>query len=535
MPVIYPMLPDETCSFLAIDFDDDGWKKDITIIREVCNEFDIPVAVERSQSGNGAHIWFFFEEPVSASLARKFGTGLLTFSMNRRHELKFKSYDRLFPSQDTLPKGGFGNLIALPFQKSARKHQNSEFIDEKFYPYSDQWAYLSEIKKISENRIGSLIAELCQGHELGQLKIDKEEDQKPWETVKKVSLDKTDYPDAISIVRSNMLFIPKKGISEKGQNHLKRIASFKNPMFYKQQAMRLSTYGYPRIITCAEETKDYLCLPRGCEEELTAEFKSLKVECQFIDKTNHGRVIDVEFNGQLRGEQTLAIEKLLSNDIGILSGTTAFGKTVVAIKLIAQRKVNTLILVDRIGLLNQWMDRLKQFLVINEVLPEADNPAIKKRGRKKKSNIIGQLGAGKNTLNGIVDIAVMQSMGRMGEVKDCIKDYGMIIADECHHAPAFNYENILKTANARYVYGLTATPTRKDGHHPILLMQCGPIRYRDDPKKQAENRPFDHFVIPRFTSLRMPFDRMKKNYPLMMHTPRYQEMISGISKLLKMF
>ena len=511
---IYPMLSDETCYFLAMDFDDDGWQKDISIIRETCNEFGIPVAVERSQSGNGAHTWFFFESPIPASLARKFGSALLTFSMSRRHKLKFKSYDRLFPSQDTLPKGGFGNLIALPFQKSARKNQNSEFIDEHFYLYPDQWSYLSTIKKISEAQIGSLIAELCGGHELGQLKIDEENDQKPWETVKEVSLDKNDYPDRIEIVKSNMLFIPKNGFSEKGLNHLKRLASFKNPMFYKQQAMRLSTYGHPRIITCADETKGYLCLPRGCEEELAAGFNSSKVKCKIIDKTNHCKKIDVEFNGELRDElQYSALEKLLSNDIGILCGTTAFGKTVVAIKLIAERKINTLILVDRISLVNQWIERLNQFLIINEVLPE-ETETNKKRGRKKKRPIIGQLGGGKNTLNGIVDIAVMQSLGRKGEVKDCIKDYGMIIADECHHAPAFNYENILKTANAKYVYGLTATPTRKDGHHPILLMQCGPIRYRDDPKKQAENRPFDHFVIPRFTSLRIPFDRNEKDFSI---------------------
>ncbi len=504
---VYPMLSDETCCFLAMDFDDSGWQGDVSIVRETCDEFKIPVAVERSQSGNGGHIWFFFEDRISAPLARKFGTALLTFSMNRRHEIKFKSYDRFFPSQDTLPKGGFGNLIALPFQKVSREKHNSEFVDESFNPYPDQWAFLSTIKKISEDQIGPLIASLCQGHELGELKIDEEEEQKPWETVKKVRLNKDDYPSELEIVKSNMLFIPKNGVSEKGLNHLKRIASFKNPMFYKQQAMRLSTYGYPRIISCADETKDYLCLPRGCETDLVNELKPMGVDLGIIDKTNHGKIIDVKFNGQLRDEQAIALDRLLQHDIGILSGTTAFGKTVIAIKLIAERRVNTLILVDRVSLLSQWSDRLKQFLIINEILPETDNSAVKKRGRKRKISIIGQLGAGKNTLNGIVDIAVMQSLGRMGEVRDCIKNYGMIIADECHHAPAFNYENILKTANARYVYGLTATPTRKDGHHPILLMQCGPIRYRDDPKKQAANRPFDHYVIPRFTSLRIPFDR----------------------------
>ena len=296
-------------------------------------------------------------------------------------------------------------------------------------------------------------------------------------------MDKNDLPPMIEIVRSNMLYIPKKSISEKGLNHLKRLASFKNPMFYRQQAMRLSTRDHNRVITCADVTKDYLCLPRGCEIDLSKELKALGVKVRFMDKTNHGMKIDVEFNGQLKEEQSVALERMLSHDIGILSGTTAFGKTVVAIKLIAERKVNTLILVDKVSLLNQWIDRLKQFLIINESLPEVIDSKTKKRGRKKKISTIGQLGAGKNTLNGIVDIAVMQSLVRMGEVKDYVKNYGMIIADECHHASAFSYESILKAATSGYVYGLTATPTRKDGHHPILFMQCGPIRYRDDPKK----------------------------------------------------
>jgi superfamily II DNA or RNA helicase len=312
-------------------------------------------------------------------------------------------------------------------------------------------------------------------------------------------------------VKANMLYVPKAAISHKTLNRLKRLATFKNPMFFRQQAMRLTTYGHPRVISCADDTMDYLCLPRGCEIDLSTEFGQFGVDVHFIDKTNHGKKIEVEFNGQLRDEQPLALEQLLHHDTGILSGTTAFGKTVVAIKLIAERKVNTLILVDRISLLSQWKDRLSQFLIVNETLPKMPIQAGKKRGRKKKSSVIGQLGAGKNTLSGIVDIAVMQSLSRMGEVKEYVKNYGMVIADECHHAPAFNYENILKTTNAKYVYGLTATPTRKDGHHPILLMHCGPIRYRDNPKKQAEKRPFDHYIIPRFTSLRIPLDSTEKN------------------------
>jgi superfamily II DNA or RNA helicase len=507
---IYPMLPDETCHFLAMDFDDAGWQDDVTTVRAVCAEFDIPVAVERSQSGNGGHLWFFFENRLPAALARKFGAAILTFSMNKRHEIDFKSYDRLFPSQDTMPKGGFGNLIALPFQKSARKNHNSEFINESLESHSDQWAFLSSIRKISKDRIEDLIQKLCHDHELGVLKIDEEETHKPWET-HSVSLQKSDFPKQIEIVKANMLFIPKNNISQRALNRLKRLASFKNPMFYQQQAMHLSTYGHPRIISCADETKEYLCLPRGCETDLFAELTQYGIDVHLIDKTYCGKKIDVAFNGHLRDEQPLALKQLLNHDTGILSGTTAFGKTIVAIQLIAKRKVNTLILVDRISLLKQWRERLSDFLIINETLPEMATTSGKKRGRKKKPSVIGQLGAGKKALSGIVDIAIMQSLSRRGEVKNFVKDYGMVIADECHHASAFSYESILKTTNARYIYGLTATPTRKDGHHPILFMQCGPIRYRDNAKKQAEKRPFDHYILPRFTSLRIPLNSDEKD------------------------
>ena len=498
---MYPMLPDETCFFLTIDFDDGNWQKDISALRNVCEEFNIPVTVERSRSGNGGHLWFFFENPIPALLARKLGTAILTYAMSKRHEIKFKSYDRLFPSQDTLPKGGLGNLIALPFQKTARKDSNSEFVDENFESFSDQWAFLSTLRKISKSEVENLIIELCKGNELGELKAEEEE-QKPWDKTKPVTkLNKSDFPKHIEVVKANMLFIPKAGISQRALNRLKRLASFKNPVFYRNQAMRLPTFGHPRIISCADETEKYLCLPRGCDGDLCAFFENIKIDVNFIDKTNSGKPIKVEFNGQLRGEQPLALEQMLQNDTGILSGTTAFGKTIVGIKLIAEKKVNTLILVDKISLLSQWKEKLSQFLIFNEKPPETGT----KKGRKR--SIIGQLGSGKNTLNGIVDVAIMQSISRQGEVKDCVKNYGMIIADECHHASAINYENILKTTDAKYVYGLSATPNRKDGHHPILFMQCGPVRYRDDAKEQAEKRPFDHYIIPRFSPLRSPMDK----------------------------
>lgn len=282
---IYPMYLDETCYFLAIDFDDGEWQKDVTTLREVCSEFKIPITVERSRSGNGAHMWFFFESPIAASLARKFGSALLTYAMSKRHEITFKSYDRFFPNQDTMPKGGLGHLIALPLQKAARKDNNSVFIDEHFQPFDDQWAFLASIQKLPEDDIEILISKLCQGNELGVLKKDEEEAQKPWET-SRIKLLKDDFPQCIEIVKANMLFIPKLSISQRALNHLKRLAAFKNPEFYKAQAMRMPTFDKPRIISCAEETAEYLCLPRGCEADLKAVFEGLGIEVCWIDKTN---------------------------------------------------------------------------------------------------------------------------------------------------------------------------------------------------------------------------------------------------------
>lgn len=249
--------------------------------------------------------------------------------------------------------------------------------------------------------VESLISKLCNGNELGVLKKDdQEEPQKPWET-NTVKLLMNDFPQSIKIVKANMLYIPKAGISQRALNQLKRLAAFKNPVFYKAQAMRMpiNKNKIPRIISCSDETLDYLCLPRGCEADLKAFFSELKIEPEFINETNHGKSIDIEFKGSLRDEQLRALDELLKHDTGVLSGTTAFGKTVVAIKLIAERKVNTLIIVDKVNLVTQWKNRLTEFLTINEVLP--DRIEVAKRGRNKANSTIGQLGAGKNNLNGI--------------------------------------------------------------------------------------------------------------------------------------
>lgn len=509
---MYPMLPDETCYFLAIDFDDEGWQKDIKALRDICIKKNIPIVVERSQSGNGAHAWFFFKDRISAADARKFGTLLLTNAMSERHEIKFNSYDRLFPNQDTLPKGGFGNLIALPLQANARKHNNSVFIDENFQPYTDQWSFLSNIRILSDEDIDTYISQLGGSNELGDLRQSDDEDIHPWERKRSDSkLNKADIPDAVYITKANMLYISKKGFSNKALNSLKRMAAFRNSDFYKAQAMRLPTYDKPRVISLSDETPDYLCIPRGCESDLVNLFGTFKADIKWADETSLGRNVNVEFNGELRDEQADAANSMLLHDNGVLSATTAFGKTVIGAKLISERKVNTLVLVHTQQLLEQWKERLTRFLTINEELPDE---SVNKRGRKKVRSIIGQLGGGKKNLSGIIDIAVMQSLVKGDEVNEVVRDYGMVIVDECHHVPAFSFEQILKNVPAKYVYGLTATPVRQDGHHPIIFMHCGPVRYKVDAIEQAEKRPFDHYIIPRFTPFRKPVSQDEKEWSI---------------------
>jgi superfamily II DNA or RNA helicase len=514
---IYPLRRDEKCLFLAMDFDKDGWQQDVFTLREVCTAFAAPVAIERSRSGQGAHVWFFFAEPVAASLARKFGSALLTRAMSQRHQITFKSYDRLFPNQDTMPKGGFGNLIALPLQKAARQKGNSAFIDEHFQPYEDQWGFLAQIRKLSEDEISALISQLCHGSELGELKQDDEEAAKPWESSRS-KLSRHEFPKIMQVVKADLLYLGKSGVSQRALNSLKRLAAFKNPEFYRAQAMRLSTYGKPRIISCAGETPEYLCLPRGCEADVATLLAEAGVEVEWADKTNPGRHIEVAFTGVLREDQELAAEAMLKHDCGVLAAATAFGKTVIAARLIAARNTNTLILTHRQQLLSQWLAKLAQFLEIDA----EPSMAATKRGRKTGQGLIGQIGAGKVNPGGIIDVAIMQSLASGGEVKEFIRDYGMVIVDECHHVPAFTFEQILKKVHARYIYGLTATPARRDGHHPIIFMHCGPVRYRADARKEALRRPFEHYVIPRFTGFRAPFDRDEKDLSI-------QELYSGIA------
>ena len=501
---IYPMLEDDCTWLLAVDFDEEAWQEDISAFRETCISCGVMPAVERSRSGNGAHVWFFFSEPVSAADARKFGSGLLTQAMARRHELRFQSYDRLFPSQDTVPRGGFGNLIALPFQGRAQREGNTLFVDEQFVPYIDQWAFLSTLHKITPEELAEYLLRLCAGGDMGVMLESTE--QKPWPSKRRPKeLARKDFPVQVRSMISNLLYVDKTEFSQGALNAIKRLAAFKNPEFYKRQAMRLPVYNTPRVFDCSYEDQDFLGLPRGCMDALTDLLETYGVPYSLEDQRQAGCTIDVSFTGMLRLEQVPAADALLEHDIGVLSATTAFGKTVVGAYLIGKRRVNTLILVHSSALLEQWKASLEQFLEIREPLPEQP----KRRGRKKRLEHIGQLGSGKNTRSGIIDIAIMQSLfeGDEKDVKPFIAEYGMVLCDECHHVAAFTFEKILREVKARYVYGLSATPVRQDGHQPIIFMQCGPVRYLVDAKSQAEKRAFSHYVIPRFTRARLPAAR----------------------------
>lgn len=496
---LYVILPNNKCTFLCADFDDKncthGYKDDVLTFTAICKEWDIPCSIERSRSGNGAHIWIFFEEPLPAYKARQLGNAILTEATKLNAHLDFKSYDRFFPNQDRLPEGGFGNLVALPLQGMARKNGNSVFVDDDFLPYKDQWSYLYQVRRVNEEFVDTLLIQHPQDG-LGALSTSSE--SKPWETPVAQQITHNDFNCKLKLTKADKIYVPLESVSNNVLNHLKRIAAFKNPEFYSKQAMRISTYNIPRIICRADFSDEYLAIPRGCEDAITAMLSSLKINYEIVDKTNHGTPITVTFNGIERNEQLDAINALIPYTNGVLAATTAFGKTVTAAALIARRKVNTLVLVHSKALLLQWHERLSEFLDIDFVEPEI----LKRRGRKKVFSPIGCLDSTSNTLHGVIDIALMQSCFDDGKVKTFVQEYGMVIVDECHHVSSITFENVLKHVRAHYVYGLTATPIRKDGLQPIIFMQCGPIRFSADAKAQIQRQSFQRYLVPRFTSYR---------------------------------
>ena len=488
---VYPMLPDETCWFLAADFDKASWQDDARAFLETCSMFNVPAALERSRSGNGGHVWMFFTEPVPATQARQMGTFLLSQTMEHRPEIGLDSYDRFFPSQDTLPRGGLGNLIALPLQKKPRENGNSVFVNEHFIPFEDQWAFLSSLHRMTRAEIQAVVRHAEKQDELLgiRLPVTDEDSNRPWAAPPSRKHKEPSVigplPECLDLLIGNQIYIPKAELTPSLRNRLIRLAAFQNPDFYQAQGMRLSTFGKPRIISCCEDFPQHLGMPRGCIDELTALLESPQIKINLTDERLAGTRLDVQFQGALHGEQQQAADSLLQHETGVLAASTAFGKTVVAAYLIAQRQVNTMVVVHRRQLLDQWVQALSQFLGIS-------------------SKDIGQFGGGKHKSNGNLDVAMIQSLIQKGVVSDIVGNYGYLIVDECHHISAVSFEQVVRQSKAKYFTGLSATVTRKDGHQPIIFMQCGPVRYMVNDRDQADKRPFSHKVIVRPTKFQLP-------------------------------
>ena len=501
---VYPMLQDETCCFLAVDFDKESWVADATAMIETCHAKDIPVALERSRSGNGAHLWFFFSEPVPVRIARQLGTSLMTETIEKRPEIGFQSYDRFFPSQDTMPVGGFGNLIALPLQGKARKNGNSIFIDETLMPYHDQWSYLSSIRRLSSDQVFKLVADAEKhGRVLSvRMPVEDEHADEPWrlspsrqsETKKIIAT----FPEKVNIVIADQIYIERSNLSPAIITKFMRLAAFQNPEFYRAQSMRFPTFDKPRIVSCAELHPHHIGLPRGCLDECLELIQAHGAEIVLDDLRNTGVLLPPNsyFKGQLNDLQIKAFDTLKSHDTGVLAATTAFGKTVLAAALIAKRSCNTLVLVHRRELLKQWVERLKTFINIDP-------------------KHIGIIGNGRHKPTGIIDVALIQSLVRGGSVSDLVANYGHLVCDECHHLSAASFELVARRSKARHVLGLSATVARKDGHHPIIFMQCGPVRYRVDARTQSTKQGISYRAEQRRTNFQLPSPLITPERPTM--------------------
>ncbi|NVK41553.1 MAG: DEAD/DEAH box helicase family protein [Oceanospirillaceae bacterium] len=452
---LYPLVPGNRCHLLAADFDKTGWQDAVKAMSKVCHQASIPHAVEISRSGNGAHLWVFFSEPVQAQDARRLGFALLDKAMEIHPGLSFDSYDRLFPNQDHMPEGGFGNLIALPLQHQARRQGNSQFVDADLHAYPDQWRFLLQLGRLSADGLSRL---------LGELEPERAatiDERPPWEQGLRIDHGRIEgCPESVTLTLANHIYIKQDAIPVPLITRLKRLASFSNPVFFKTQALRFSTHGIPRFITCARIEQGYLSLPRGCLDDVRDLLKEQHIQIEVEDHRHSGQPLnDMAFLGDLRPDQSRAIEAMVAHDTGILHAPTAFGKTVTAIGLIAKRRVNTLILTHSRQLLDQWKERIQSFTTgVN----------------------VGITGGGKKKPTEEIDIATYQSLidKKDNTVSEYVQRYGQVIIDECHHISAPRYEMLLNEVRAKYIVGLTATPDRQDGHQKIMFMVAGPIRHK---------------------------------------------------------
>lgn len=536
---IYPLFPDGTCKMLVFDFDNHEkgaesndfahtgaqWMEEVDAVRKICSEHDVPFITERSRSGHGAHIWIFFKEAIPAALARQFGFALLEKGAETVNLRSFQYYDRMLPAQEALPPGSIGNLIALPLQGRALKAGNSAFIDENWNPYPDQWTVLFQTEKLSKEQVTAYLTK-WQPEKL-------QDSEKPWE--RKRDFIRDDINGAMDINLADGIYINTLNIKPRLQNQLRRMAAFSNPTFFRNQAIGLSNFSESRIIYHGSDDNGYIRIPRGLLEDLLKHCEKGNIPYEIHDHRSNGHPIQVSFHGELRASQKPAVQEMLHYENGILSAATAFGKTVVCSKMIAERKTSTLILLESSALVEQWENSLNQFLQIDEVPPEYTTPAGRKKRRK---SVIGKIQGSQDTSTGIIDIAMAGSLYKKGTSHPRLEEYGLVIVDECHHAASDTVRRVLNDIHARYVYGVTATPNRGDGLERINLMLLGPIRYRFTAKERAIEQGIAHLVIPRFTRTVDTRPEEKKHindaYELLRHNDaRNQQIVSDVIDCVK--
>ena len=472
---IYPMLDGDKCYFLAVDFDDGKYFNSALCFKNNCAKYGIDCAIEISQSGSGAHVWIFFEEAIKAKNARKIGDFILNKSFLDNNGISYSSFDRFFPSQDYLEKGGFGNLIALPLDGKLIFEDKTVFVDDNKLPYLNQIAFLGSVKKMSLNDVDILLEKIKQENEIDIL---------PRNVINNINLKSSDFLDKVCVYYDNDLQILKRVLSKKALKYMMRLGSVINNEFYEKQRMRQSTYNIPRVIQLFKEDDNFISIPRGCLKDLISILDYFHVEYEIIDNREEGKDIDVEFNGTLKPEQEFALANVMSKDNGVFVATTAFGKTVLATALISEIKKNTLILVNNTNLIEQWKEKLNQFLEVNY-----------EYHKDKFGVYFGQ----KKKLTHKVDIASIHSLDDSKESNEILSNYGVIIIDEVHHLAARTYERVLRNTKTKYIYGLTATPKRCDGNEKIIFKVIGDIIY----EHQGVDYEMNKLLIPSFTLFRL--------------------------------
>ena len=507
---VYPLLSNGTCRFMVFDFDnhdkdaeekdfansDDTWVEEVESMREICVLNGIEPLVERSRSGRGAHVWIFFDKPIDASFVRKFGFALLDKGAEQINLKSFKYYDRMLPAQDSLPEdSAVGNLIALPLQGKALQDGNSAFIDGNWNAYPNQWETLFNKPRLSQEFLEEKIKEWSNTIDDIAANAAESDREKPWNRMQ--HFNKNDVEGKLHIILANGIYVDNTNLNAAMQNRIRRMAAISNPVFYKNQAIGTSNYDTARWIYLGKDhLSGYIQIPRGLQDELWENIKQADIDYEMEDERQQGRKINVDFKGELRPEQDKALKELIRYDNGILHAATAFGKTVVSSAIIAQKKINTLIILESSALIEQWKEALEKFLNINEGLPTYET----KTGRvRKRKSLIGTLQGAHDSMTGIIDIAMAGSLCKKGKYHKMMNEYGLVLIDECHHSASETIANVLKEVKAKYVYGVTATPKRGDGLEKINYMLIGPIRYSYTAKEKAKEQGIQHLVYPRFT------------------------------------